>query len=158
MPIRGLVDGAVDSVRPAAEGKGVALDTSVENDAHLLCDAARMQQVMGNLLSNAVKFTPAGGRIAVRASARDGRVTVTVTDSGAGITADFLPYVFDRFRQQDSAVTRVQGGLGLGLSIVRHVVEMHGGTVSALSAGEGQGATFVVDMPLGTAASRDAAQ
>ena len=143
-----LLDGAIESVRHAAEAKGVAIEASAASDTSLLCDAARMQQVIWNLLSNAIKFTPAGGRVTVQAGSRGGRLLLTVSDTGAGIAPEFLPYVFDRFRQQDGATTREQGGLGLGLSIVRHVVERHGGTVSAMSEGPGKGATFVVDVPL----------
>jgi signal transduction histidine kinase len=146
-----ILEGAMESVRHTAEAGEVAIDASVAGEASLLCDAARMQQVIWNLLSNAIKFTPAGGRVSVHAGVLGGRLIVTVTDTGAGITPDFLPYVFERFRQQDSATTREQGGLGLGLSIVRHVVEGHGGTVSATSEGAGKGATFVVDMPLAPA-------
>ena len=111
-------------------------------------DQARMQQVVWNLLANAIKFTPAGGWIRVTVSRDANRVRATVTDSGAGISPEFLPYVFDRFRQEDGAATREHAGLGIGLSIVRHVVELHGGTVSARSEGEGKGASFVVDFPV----------
>ena len=148
-----LLDGAIESVRHAAEAKGVTIDACVGVDAALLCDAARMQQVVWNLLSNAIKFTPAGGRVTVRVATRADRLILTVTDTGAGIAPEFLPHVFERFRQQDGATTREQGGLGLGLSIVRHVVERHGGTVSATSEGTGRGATFVVEVPLAPAAS-----
>jgi signal transduction histidine kinase len=146
-----LLDGAIESVRHAAEAKGIAIDASVGVEVPLLCDAGRMQQVLWNLLSNAIKFTPDGGRVTVHATTHGERVVLTVSDTGAGIAPEFLPYVFDRFRQQDGATTREQGGLGLGLSIVRHVVERHGGTVSATSEGSGKGATFVVDVPLAPA-------
>jgi signal transduction histidine kinase len=146
-----LLDGAIESIRHAAEAKGVVIEAATASDTSLLCDAARMQQVIWNLLSNAIKFTPAGGRVTVQAGTRAGRLLLTVSDTGAGIAPEFLPYVFDRFRQQDGATTREQGGLGLGLSIVRHVVERHGGTVSAMSEGPGKGATFVVDVPLAPA-------
>ena len=146
--IGGLVEGAIDSVRHAAEAKAIDIKAAVIDDVPLLCDAARMQQIIWNLLTNAIKFTPRGGTVAVQAQARGDRLTVTVTDSGAGIAPEFLPYVFDRFRQQHEGNTREQGGLGLGLAIVRHLVEMHGGSVAAMSEGDGKGATFVVELPV----------
>ena len=151
VPIRGIVQGAVDSVRHAAETKNVHVEVDVTDDVMLLCDAARMQQVVWNLVSNAIKFTPAGGRVRVATSRAGQRIRVTVTDTGAGISPEFLPFVFDRFRQQDGAATREHAGLGIGLSIVRHVVEQHGGSVSAHSEGEGHGASFVVEMPVNAA-------
>ena len=108
------------------------------------------KQVLWNLLSNAIKFTPAGGRIEIALDYIDGMAQIQVSDAGKGIHPNFLPYVFDRFRQADSSYSRRDGGLGLGLSIVRHLVELHGGTVSATSSGEGQGATFTVKLPLRT--------
>ena len=148
VPLRAVVQGAVDSVRHAAERKGVRLEIATADDAVVQCDPARMQQVIWNLLSNAIKFTPADGLVQV-ATALDGdRVTVIVSDSGAGISQEFLPFVFERFRQEDGAATREHAGLGIGLSIVSHVVEQHGGTVAAYSDGEGHGATFVVDLPV----------
>jgi signal transduction histidine kinase len=148
-PVREIVDGAVDSVRPSAESRHVALQVDLENpEDGLLCDPSRMQQVLWNLLTNAIKFTPEGGMVRLT-SRRDGDATcLSVTDTGAGIEPSFLPYVFDRFRQQDGASTRAHGGLGLGLSIVRHITELHGGTVKAESDGEGRGATFVICVPL----------
>ena len=110
-------------------------------------DAARLQQIVWNLLSNSVKFTPPGGNISVRLSEHDGFVHVTVSDTGQGITPEFLPFVFERFRQGDSTTTRPVGGLGIGLAIVRHLAELHGGTVTADSEGEGRGATFVLSLP-----------
>jgi CheY-like chemotaxis protein len=107
-----------------------------------------LQQIVWNLVSNAIKFTPKGGRIRVRLRRSDSHAEIEVADSGQGISAEFLPYVFDRFRQADSSTTRRHGGLGLGLSIVRHLVEMHGGTVHAASEGEGRGASFIVRLPL----------
>jgi CheY-like chemotaxis protein len=114
-------------------------------------DADRLQQVVWNLMSNAVKFTPAGGRVDVRLERLNSHVELTVSDTGAGIHPEFLPYVFERFRQADAGVTRKTGGLGLGLAIVRHIVEMHGGTVDAASPGPGKGATFRVRLPLAMA-------
>ena len=111
-------------------------------------DPARLQQVVWNLLSNAIKFTPKGGRVDIRLQRAESHAELTVSDTGEGISADFLPYVFERFRQADSTTTRAHAGLGLGLGIVRHLVELHGGTVRAESAGLGHGATFIVCLPL----------
>ena len=111
-------------------------------------DPGRLQQVVWNLVSNAVKFTPKNGRVQVRLERVNSHVEIVVSDTGAGIRPDFLPYVFERFRQAEAGTTRKTGGLGLGLAIVRHIVEMHGGTVEASSAGEGKGATFRVRLPL----------
>jgi PAS domain S-box-containing protein len=144
-----VINDAVSAVRPAAEAKNVAIVTSVDSHAGLvLGDASRLQQVVWNLLSNAVKFTPKGGRIEVSLGRVDSRVEVSVRDTGEGIEPEFLPYVFERFRQADGSKTRRHGGLGLGLSIVRHLVEMHGGTVGARSEGRGRGATFTVRLPV----------
>ena len=143
---------AVDAVRPSAMAKKVQLLAALDVDkVSVLADPARMQQIVWNLLVNAVKFTPAGGRVQVRAISVDTHFEVTVADTGAGIRADFLSHVFDRFSQQDSSIRRKQGGLGLGLAIVRRLVELHGGTITAASPGEGQGATFRVSMPLASA-------
>ena len=145
--LRTVIDAAVESVLPAAESKSIVIDQRCAEDDRLLCDAARMQQVIWNLLTNAIKFTPAGGRVTITASREGPALVIRVADTGSGIHPDFLPHVFDRFRQQDGAVTRTHGGLGLGLAIVRHLVELHGGTVVAESAGEGRGATFSVHVP-----------
>jgi PAS domain S-box-containing protein len=143
-----IIEAAVDAVRPAAEAKGVELSVEIgARTGALSADPARLQQVVWNLLSNAVKFTPAGGRVEVRAERSDDEVRIRVSDTGRGIAPDFLPYVFDRSRQADASTTRQQGGLGLGLSIVRHLVELHGGAVVAESEGEGRGATFTVTLP-----------
>jgi two-component system CheB/CheR fusion protein len=144
-----IIEAAMDIARPAADAKNIRLISSLDPAAGLVSgDADRLQQVVWNLLSNAVKFTPSGGEVAVRLECDDASVTITVSDTGEGIEPDFLPFVFDRFRQFDSASTRTHGGLGLGLAIVRHLVELHGGTVSASSRGRGQGATFTVTLPL----------
>jgi len=148
VPLKAVVQGAIDSVRHAAESKGVRLEVESAGEATVHCDCARMQQVIWNLLSNAIKFTPAHGVVRLSTALEGDRVRLIVTDSGAGISPEFLPFVFDRFRQEDGAATREHAGLGIGLSIVRHVVELHGGSVSASSAGEGHGATFVVDLPV----------
>src|SRR5205823_2500953 len=114
-------------------------------------DADRLRQVINNLLTNAVKFTPPGGRIEVRLDATGGKARIRVVDTGQGIDSSFLPHVFDRFWQADSSTTRVHGGLGLGLAIVRHITEMHGGRVEAESPGPGRGATFTIELPLAEA-------
>ncbi|RPJ62659.1 MAG: PAS domain S-box protein [Acidobacteria bacterium] len=144
-----VIDAAVDSMRPAADAKGVRFFCTAGPSLPLLAgDPDRLLQVVWNLLSNAVKFTPRGGRIDLSLLASASQMTVRVSDTGIGIRRDFLPYVFDRFRQADPTPTRLHGGLGLGLSIVRHLVELHGGTVQAESAGFNRGATFVVTLPI----------
>jgi signal transduction histidine kinase/CheY-like chemotaxis protein len=144
-----IVEAAIDAVRPAAEAKGITLARETDQaPSTFAADPARLQQVIWNLLSNAIKFTPAGGHVALRVGGDgDGEVVIAVTDTGRGISPEFKPYVFDRFSQVDSTSRRAHGGLGLGLAIVRHLVELHGGTVSCDSPGEGQGATFTVRMP-----------
>ena len=144
-----ILDNAIATVQPAADAKGVRLQTVVDpNVGPVSGDPDRLQQVVWNLLANAVKFTPKAGRVQVRLQRVNSHLEIVVSDSGAGIRADFLPYVFERFRQGDAGTTRKTGGLGLGLAIVRHIVEMHGGTVHAASAGEGAGSTFRVRLPL----------
>jgi PAS domain S-box-containing protein len=145
-----LVTSAVETAMPAAQARHVHIDTSIDPQAvdAIDGDPNRLQQVMWNLLSNAVKFTPRDGRIDVRLQRRGMQLEIVVSDSGEGIEPGFLPYVFDRFRQADSSISRRHGGLGLGLSIVRRIVELHGGRVHARSAGRGQGATFIVELPL----------
>jgi signal transduction histidine kinase/CheY-like chemotaxis protein len=139
---------AVDAMRPAIEAKSIRLETSVDPDLGIItADPQRLQQIVWNLLSNATKFTPEGGRLQLRMSHRNSHVEIVVTDSGIGISPEFLPYVFERFRQQDAGTRRRYGGLGLGLAIVRHLVELHGGSVRVESAGEGQGSTFRVLLP-----------
>jgi PAS domain S-box-containing protein len=144
-----VIKAAIDSVLPAARAKGINLQMVVDPAADSVSgDSNRLQQVIWNLLSNAVKFTAEGGRVQVRLDRTDSHARITVSDTGEGIGPDFLPYVFDRFRQEDGKITRRHGGLGLGLAIVRHLVEMHGGTIEAQSAGEGRGATFIIRLPL----------
>ena len=151
-----VIDAAVDIVRPAADAKGVRIDRVLDSEAgHVSGDPDRLQQVIWNLLSNAVKFTPRGGRVQVRLERVDSHCEVTVSDTGEGISPAFLPYVFDRFSQADKSSTRSHAGLGLGLGIVRHLVELHGGTVQAFSPGEGEGSTFAVHLPLLVAHHRD---
>jgi len=144
-----IIKAAVETVHPAAEPKGIRLSALLDPAADAMSgDAERLQQVVWNLLSNAVKFAPDGGRVEVRLERADSHVEITVADDGPGIKPEFLPYVFDRFRQEEGGTSRQQGGLGLGLAIVRHIVEMHGGTVHAASEGLGKGATFTVSLPI----------
>jgi PAS domain S-box-containing protein len=144
-----FIEAAIESVRPAAEAKGVRVQRIMDTGVVTVSgDPVRLQQIVWNLLSNAIKFTPRGGRVQVRLERINSHIEIAVSDSGAGIAQEFLPYVFDRFRQADQRTTRQYGGLGLGLAIVRHLVELHGGTVRAESLGEGQGATFTVVLPV----------
>jgi signal transduction histidine kinase/ActR/RegA family two-component response regulator len=142
-----IVARAIDAVRPAAVAKNVRLILQESLNRAVRGDPERLQQIFWNLLSNAVKFTPAGGFVRVDITHDQETITVAVVDSGVGISADFAPFVFDRFRQADQTTTRSYGGLGLGLSIVKHLTELHGGTVTASSAGQGQGARFEVRLP-----------
>jgi signal transduction histidine kinase/ActR/RegA family two-component response regulator len=143
------VEGAVEAVRAAAEGKGIRMTTELDRSGvEINGDAHRIQQVVWNLVSNAVAFTPEGGRVHVILHQEPGRAVIVVRDSGRGIPRSFLPHMFERFRQADSTSTRRHGGLGLGLAIVRHLVELHHGSVKAESEGEGRGATFSVTLPL----------
>jgi len=140
---------AIATVLPAADAKGVRIETSLDALARAVSgDPDRLQQVVWNLLSNAVKFTPRGGRVDMQLARGDAQVEIVVSDTGAGIPASFLPHIFERFRQAEGGTTRQHGGLGLGLAIARHIVEMHGGTIQAASDGEGRGATFRVRLPL----------
>jgi CheY-like chemotaxis protein len=144
-----IVDNAVSTVQPAADAKGVRMQTVIDPMVGPVSgDPDRLQQVVWNLVANAVKFTPKGGRVQVRLERVNSHIEVTVSDTGIGIRSDFLPFVFERFRQAEAGTTRKTGGLGLGLSIVRNIVEMHGGSVQAASAGEGKGATFRIRLPL----------
>ena len=152
-----VVLAAIDSMQPAADAKGIHLQTILDPDAGPISgDRDRMQQVVWNLLSNAIKFTPRDGRVQVILEKRNSQVELAVSDTGRGIDAEFLPHVFDRFRQADAGTTRQHGGLGLGLAIVRHLVELHGGSVTVDSAGPGRGTTFRVLIPL-TIAPREIA-
>ena len=154
MDLHAVVEAAIDSVRPGFESKGLQLSVTLEpNLAPILGDAQRLQQVVWNLLSNSAKFTPKGGHVQVELRSVGTYVELVVTDNGRGIAQSALPFVFDRFRQADASITRAFGGLGLGLSIARHLVELHGGTIQAESAGEGTGSRFVLTLgrlPLGT--------
>jgi signal transduction histidine kinase/ActR/RegA family two-component response regulator len=143
-----VVEAALDAVRPAAEAKGIRLQPVLDPRAGPVSgDADRLQQVVWNLLSNAIKFTPRGGRVQVQVARANSHVEIVVTDTGQGITAEAMPHIFERFRQADSGSQRAHGGLGIGLALVKHLVEVHGGSVHAASAGPDQGATFTVKLP-----------
>src|SRR5262245_219191 len=155
-----IINAAIDVVRPTAEAKDLLLLTDLDASLGTVSgDPERLQQVIWNLLSNAVKFTPEGGRVEIRSRWVGMSIEIVVADTGQGISEDFLPYIFERFRQADVSTTRAHGGLGLGLAIVRHLIEIHGGTVRAQSAGKGKGATFTIRLPLtnpvGITASRN---
>ena len=149
--MRDVIEDAIESLMPASVAKEIQVERVLVDGVQVFGDRDRLQQMVWNLVSNALKFTPKGGRVEVELQDEAGDVTVRVTDSGIGIPADFLPFVFDRFRQADSSMSRRHSGLGLGMAIVRHLVELHGGTVSAESDGEGHGATFKLRLPRGTA-------
>jgi PAS domain S-box-containing protein len=151
--VQRLLNSAADAVRPSAAAKRIEIVTEfAPNLGTMVADATRLQQVIWNLLTNAVKFTPRGGRITLEAQRTSSHIQISVTDTGEGIDPGFLPHVFEPFRQAENPSTRVHGGLGLGLSIVRYLAEAHGGTVSAESQGKGQGATFIVTLPIGAVA------
>jgi signal transduction histidine kinase len=154
--VPGIVDYVMEALRPAAESKGVVCASRVDVGRALLLDSARVQQILSNLVANAIKFTPRGGAIDVDVREDGSDLVMEVRDSGVGISPAFLPHVFERFRQADSGTTRTHGGLGLGLSIVKQLAEQHGGQVTASSAGEHQGATFIVRIP--ARAARTAAE
>ena len=147
MPLQEVIEAALDSVSPAAQAKAIEIARDVDDIEPITGDYDRLQQVVWNLLSNAVKFTPREGRVTVSLKRVEDDVVLRVEDTGIGISPDFLPYVFDRFRQADGTATRRHGGLGLGMAIVRYLVELHGGTVRVHSEGEGQGATFTIELP-----------
>ena len=148
MELESVMESAINVVRPTAEAKGLHIEVDFDQQPTVVSgDANRLQQVFWNLLSNAVKFTPAGGKVTVQLRQVNSEVEITVADTGQGITAEFLPFVFDRFRQADSTSTRHHGGLGLGLAIARHLIEIHGGAIEAKSPGPGKGATFTVRLP-----------
>src|SRR5262249_36239919 len=139
---------AIDAFRPAADGKGVRIETRLDPTASTVTgDGNRLEQVVSNLLSNAIKFTPSEGRIEIRLDRDADHCRIDASDTGEGIPPGLLPHVFDRFRQLDTGRTRSHGGLGLGLAIARHLVELHGGTITAASAGAGQGARFTIRIP-----------
>jgi signal transduction histidine kinase/ActR/RegA family two-component response regulator len=147
-----IVQSALDTLQLAADAKSISLAVSLDPEAGVIAaDPDRLQQIVWNLVANAIKFTPMGGRVAVQLARAGSHLELTVSDNGTGISREFLPHVFERFRQADSSMTRKHGGLGLGLAIVRHLVELHGGTVSVESSGAGQGAKFTVRLPAATA-------
>lgn len=144
-----IIQMAVESLRPAIEAKNIRLRLQLDFEPRIInADPDRLQQVVWNLVSNAIKFTPEKGQVAIRLETDDRQTKIVVTDTGKGISPEFLPFVFERFRQADGSSTRKHGGLGLGLAIVRHIVELHGGAVEAASSGEGAGTTFTVSLPL----------
>jgi PAS domain S-box-containing protein len=144
-----VVRSALEAMMPAADAKGITIDVALDpGAAQISGDPARLQQVAGNLITNAVKFTPRGGTVRVRLERVDSHIEIVVSDTGIGIRPDFLPHIFERFRQAEAGTNRERGGLGLGLNIARQLVELHGGTIEATSAGEGQGTTFRVTLPL----------
>ena len=144
-----VVKAAVEAMRPGADAKGVLVQVVLDGEAGpVWADADRLQQIIWNLLSNAIKFTPAGGRVDVRLGRAGSHAEISVSDTGKGISPESLPFVFDRFWQADMTSTRAHGGLGLGLGIARHLVELHGGAIEAASEGEGRGSTFTVKLPL----------
>jgi signal transduction histidine kinase/ActR/RegA family two-component response regulator len=153
--VASVINAAIDSIQLAAESKGIQLEVTFDPAARRVSgDAGRLQQVVWNLLANAIKFTSFGGRVEVRLERMGGNAKIKVSDTGEGINSDFLPFIFDRFRQADGTSTRKHGGLGLGLAIVRHLVELHGGTVEASSDGKGCGATFTIELPLAATPER----
>jgi signal transduction histidine kinase/DNA-binding response OmpR family regulator len=148
-PVVPVIEAALDVVRPAAEAKGITFSIAYNAKAETItCDPQRLQQMIWNLLTNAVKFTPAGGHVKVALEQTSDKIQIVVSDTGQGISAEFLPFVFDRFRQADSSSTRVHDGLGLGLAIVRHLAELHGGSIGVASGGLGKGSTFTITLPL----------
>jgi len=161
MPVdpRRVVEAALETMAPAAQAKGITMVPLLDTGAATVRgDFARLQQIVCNLLSNAIKFTPSGGKVDVCLASRNGEAEISVSDSGQGIKPEFLPLVFDRFRQEDGSISRRHGGLGLGLAIVRHLVELHAGSVEAFSDGEGKGSRFVVRLPTRLAAARTEAE
>jgi len=153
--IASVINAAIDSVQLAVDSKNLQLEVTLDPSArHTLGDSSRLQQVVWNLLANAIKFTPSGGRIEVKVERAGRNLKLRVSDNGQGISPEFLPFIFERFRQADGTTTRQHGGLGLGLAIARHLVELHGGTIRAASAGEGQGSTFIIKLPLAPSQQR----
>src|SRR5207244_8737299 len=153
-----IVVAAMEAVETAADAKNIRLEASLDPALGLVsADSNRLQQVVWNLLTNAIKFTPPDGRVDIRLTRGDAGARITVSDTGKGIREEFLPFVFDRFRQGEPSIGRRYGGLALGLAIVRHIVELHGGNVRAESAGESRGAIFMVDLPVAPTVSGEVA-
>ncbi|HEY9805406.1 MAG TPA: HAMP domain-containing sensor histidine kinase, partial [Candidatus Obscuribacterales bacterium] len=154
--LKSIIESAIETAGPAAEAKEIQLQAILDSTSGCVAgDSDRIQQVIWNLLSNAIKFTPKGGQVQICLEQIHSYIAIIVSDTGQGIDPSFVPYVFDRFRQADSSITRSYSGLGLGLAIVRHLVELHGGTVDAYSAGSGQGSTFTIKLPLMSVPSED---
>jgi signal transduction histidine kinase len=153
VPLHGVIDAAIDALAPAAAAKSIDVNREIDCEIGVIGDRDRLQQIIWNLVSNAVKFTPKGGKVSVRCRQAEGDAQIEVADSGIGISPEFLPYVFDRFRQADSSMSRRHSGLGLGMAIVRHLTELHGGTVSVESGGENKGTTFRVSLSRHTGAA-----
>ena len=149
--LRGIAETTLEAVRPDADHRGVRINAKLNENTEVTGDAVRLQQVIANLLGNAIKFTPRGGRITVNLTREDGRARLVISDPGRGIAPEFLPHVFDPFRQAENVRSRKEGGLGLGLAIARNLIEQHGGTITAASPGEGMGATFTIALPLAPA-------
>jgi CheY-like chemotaxis protein len=143
-----VIETATETVKTAADAKSIAIRLGLLDIGQVRGDSTRLQQIVWNLLSNAIKFTPNGGEVVIRLERIGNQAQITVADTGKGIAPDFLPYIFESFRQEDASITRQYGGLGLGLAIVRYLTEAHGGTVAVQSPGEGLGATFTVCLPL----------
>jgi signal transduction histidine kinase len=155
LDVSSVLDVAIESLRPTAEARRITLHTETPHGIALSsADPVRLQQVLWNVLSNALKFTPPGGRVDAQVTVKDGEAVVQIADSGEGIAPEFLPYVFDRFRQEDAEVTRTHQGLGLGLSLARHLAELHGGSIAVSSDGKGKGSTFTIRLPLLEAGSQ----
>jgi PAS domain S-box-containing protein len=149
VPVGQVIDNVVNGLLPAADARGITLTTDVTVCPHIVGDAKRLEQVLANVLSNAIKFTPEGGRVELRCAFADGMIEIVVRDTGVGIAPEFLPFIFDRFRQADSRSTRTHGGLGLGLAIARHLLQLHDGEIRAHSDGVGRGTTVTIRMPVG---------
>ena len=151
-----VVRDAVETMTPAADAKEIRVDTTIDDSFGIIAgDPDRLQQIVWNLLSNAIKFTPTHGCVEVRLERHDKEAAIVVRDTGAGISPEFLPHVFDRFRQEDAGAKRRFGGLGLGLAIVKHLVDLHGGSVVVESDGQDHGATFIVRLPIGPILNAD---
>ncbi len=156
MQVVPVIEAALDTVRPAAEAKGISLSTIYNATVEAItCDSHRLQQMVWNLLTNAVKFTPPDGQVEIKIESGDDTIQIIISDTGQGIAPEFLPFVFDRFRQEDNSSTRSHDGLGLGLAIVRHLAELHGGSVRVTSEGQDKGSTFTITLPVSLIVNAD---